>query len=138
MSNTKNISTKEQLLEKVKVLHRNLSKVNKERKLIQELIIKYTKQIDNCDDILNKTNNQVFNYLKRDLDICSDYIQKHKRVHSRDMIQYLNKELKGQYTRWKGELDSNIFAGIMGCYLKNHLRWERVVYMGRKTTVYYI
>ena len=135
-----NITTyqKEELLEKVKVLQQNLNKINKERRLIEDLIKKHTRHIDNLDDVLNLSRQKVNNHLKRDINICLDYINSHKHTHSSDLIKHLNKELKGQYTRWKGEIDSNRFMSIMGTHLQNHCKIEKVVYNGRKTTRWYI
>jgi len=73
----------------------------------------------------------------RDMRICVDFIEKHERVTSRQIIDHLNMNLKNLSTRWKNELDGNLFMNYMGKRLSENQRIKSYKDPDKKTITWW-
>jgi hypothetical protein len=131
------MNPREYQVNKLKELQDELRTLNKQRNLLKVKIKKQVEVIDTIDNDFKLTKKVEIDYVKRDVDLCTDYINLHGRVYTAELIKYLNHELKDQHRRWKAELDSNLFMNYIGTYLKKYnIKYEWDIYNGRRTTVW--
>jgi hypothetical protein len=130
MNNTENLvkyNSDQYDLDVLKNLQDELKTVMKKERSLKERIKNHLVMMESKKEPIVKTAHPNSGLISRDLDLVYDLISKRKKVLTYEIIDFLNKKLKNQMTRWTNErqveLDSNIFMGCMGVHIKRDKRF---------------
>ena len=100
------------------VLHKELGLANRARLNLKNRIQETVAKIQAIDDLVSdKPRVPVFNYTRRDTDLCYEFIKNNPGCSSKEIVNHVNRELADQTTRWR-VLDSNTFMTALGSDLK--------------------
>lgn len=120
-----------------------LKKLQDERDKYLRSLRETKSRIENTVKLIQSIENStidkkvIFDYIKRDVELCFNFIKNNPNCSSKKIVEHLNSQLKNQYVRWK-YLDTNTFTTVMGNYLikSGNFSCEFKIVDGRQSRVW--